>query len=78
MVAVVPAIIYLDDWGRKPLLKCESTTPSQALAAAYSSYSDSRCNCNMCVAWTCFSDGTRAEGPSNEATDGFVDLAWAR
>lgn len=32
----------------------------------------------MCIAWTCFSDGTRAEDPSYEATDDFVDLAWAR
>ena len=32
----------------------------------------------MCVTWTCFNDGTRAEGPSYEATDGFADLAWAR
>ena len=32
----------------------------------------------MRVAWACFSDGTRAEGLSYDATDGFVDLAWAR
>jgi hypothetical protein len=25
LIAVIPAIMYLDDWGRKPLLKCEST-----------------------------------------------------
>lgn len=28
LIAVVPAIIYLDDWGRKPLLKCKSTSAS--------------------------------------------------
>jgi len=28
LIAVVPAIMYLDDWGRKPLLKCESTNVS--------------------------------------------------
>jgi hypothetical protein len=26
MIAVVPAIMYLDDWGRTPLLKCKSTS----------------------------------------------------
>lgn len=32
----------------------------------------------MRVAWTGFSGGTRAEGPSYEATDRFVDLGGAR
>jgi len=31
LIAVVPAIMYLDDWGRKPLLKCESTCASCGL-----------------------------------------------
>ena len=31
MIAVIPAIMYLDDWGRKPLLKCESTSASYRL-----------------------------------------------
>jgi hypothetical protein len=31
MIAVVPAIMYLDDWGRKPLLKCESYSGSCGL-----------------------------------------------
>lgn len=31
MIAVVPAIMYLDDWGRKPLLKCEFTSASCGL-----------------------------------------------
>lgn len=35
MIAVVPAIVYLDDWGRKPLLKCESTSASCGLSLIF-------------------------------------------
>ena len=35
MIAVVPAIMYLDDWGRKPLLKCESTSASCCLPLTF-------------------------------------------
>jgi len=32
LIAVIPALVYLDDWGRKQLLKCESSSASGGLS----------------------------------------------
>jgi hypothetical protein len=38
MIAVIPAIMYLDDWGRKPLLKCEPSSVSCGLFLTFAQW----------------------------------------